>query len=78
MDVCRKEKYHDEALACNKERTNKKRTNSANPGENSLEGIEGNNEVVSKRLREELCARLMFGNNDADKICKDILIQGKY
>ena len=34
--------------------------------------------VVSQRLREVLCSRLMVGDEDADEICADICSQVKY
>ena len=37
----------------------------------------GNHLVVSQRFKEVLCASFMLNNDNADKICADILIQEK-
>ena len=75
MYVCHEEKDHDAAIAKNKERFGKRETTSTNKDDGG--GGESNNLVVSQRLKEVLCGRLMLDDDDADKICADILKQGK-
>ena len=38
----------------------------------------GNNLVVSQKLKEVLCSKLMLSDADADNICNDVCGQGKY
>ena len=73
--VCHEEKDHDAAVAKNKERVGKKKTISTNKNDDSGGG--SNNLVVFKRPKEVLCGCLMLDDDDADKICADILKQGK-
>ena len=37
----------------------------------------GNNLVVSQRLKEVLCNKLMISDEDAEMICNDVCGQGK-
>jgi hypothetical protein len=74
--VRHEEKDHDAAVAKNKERFRKKSGGANKPSDSGGGG--GNNLVVSQRLKEVLCGRLMLDDEDADKICADILNQGKY
>ena len=37
----------------------------------------GNNLVVSQKLQEVLCSKLMLSNADAGNICNDVCSQGK-
>ena len=37
----------------------------------------GNNLVVSQKLKEVLCSKLMISDADADNICNDVCGQGK-
>ena len=72
--VRHEEKDHDSAVARNKEKFGKK------PGASkptASGGGSGDNLVVSQRLKEVLCGRLMLDDDDADKICADILNSGK-
>ena len=62
-------------LPKNKERFGKKADGANKPSDSGGGG--GNNLVVSQRLKEVLCGRLMLDDEDADKICADILNQGK-
>ena len=43
------------------------------------DGGEGgsSNLVMSKRLKEVFCGRLMLADDDADKFCADVFNQGK-
>ena len=73
--VRHEEKDHNANVARNKEIFSK-RTGSANKPSDSGGGG-GNNLVVSQRLKEVLGGRLMLDDDDADKICADILNSGK-
>ena len=70
-----KGKDHDAAVAKNKEKFGKKPGDANKP--NASGGGNGDNLVVSQRLKEVLCGRLMLDDDDADKICADILNSGK-
>ena len=73
--VCYKETDHDAAVAKNKKRFGNKKTRSTNKNDGGGGG--SNNLVVSQRLKEVLCGRLILDDVDADKICADTLKQGK-
>ena len=61
-------------MARNKEKFGKK-PGASTPAASSGGG--GDNLVVSQRLKEVLCGRLMLDDDDAEKICADILNSGK-
>ena len=73
--MCHKGKNHTAAVAKNKEIFGKT-AGGTNKSSDSGEG-RSNNLVVSQRFKEVLCARFMLNNDDADKICADILNQEK-
>ena len=50
------------------------RAESGNPGATSGD----NKMVISQKLNEELCSRLMVSDSDADNICNELCGQGKY
>ena len=73
--MCHRENNHIAAVAKNKEIFGKRDggTNKSNvSGEDR-----GSHLVVFQRFKEVLCASFMLNNDNADKICADILIQEK-
>ena len=68
-----KENDHDADVAKNKDRFGKK-THSTNKGGGGEGG--SNNLVVSEQVKEVLCGLLMLDDDNADKICTDILNHG--
>ena len=73
MYVRHKPEDHDEVMA-------RRYRNRKPEGQNGAAGApatSGNNLVVSQKLKEVLCGKLMISDEDADNICKDVYGQGK-
>ena len=74
MYVRHKPEDHDDYMA----NRYKNRKPAGQTGGAGGESSSGNNLVVSQRLKEVLCNKLMISDEDADNICKDVCGQGRY
>ena len=75
MCVTHKPEDHDEIIA---RRYRDKKSTTAIQTEGAGSGsLSGNNLVVSQKLKEVLCNKLMISDADADNICNDVCRQGK-
>ena len=72
MYVRHKPEDHDDFMA----NRNRRRPAGQNGGA-TAPATGGNNLVVSQKLKEVLCSKLMISDADADNICKDVYGQGK-
>ena len=75
MYVTHKPEDHDEIMP--KRYGDKKCTTAAQTSGAGGGSSHDNNLVVSQKLKEVLCSKLMLGDADADNICNDVCGQGK-
>ena len=73
--VCHEEKYNASTVAKKNKRYGKKTGGAAKPSDSG--GVRGNNLIVSQRRKQVLCSRLVLNNDNTNKICADVLNQGK-
>ena len=76
MYVLHKPEDHDAVMAARKAKRTRQNPPATEPADDKKE-TPGDKLVVSQKLKEVLCSRLMVGDEDADKLCQEILGQGK-
>ena len=76
MHVAHKPEDHDAVVARRRAGRAKQERRPESSGDDGGTSA-GNNLVISQKLKEVLCSKLMASDEDADKICNDICSQPK-